>query len=106
MATLLLMQHAASASWMMQMCYAVCAICVYGDKSGGLMLELQYCKCNMYAVNVASVRSLVRDTRCLCKPVCKGCVLGNEQPMVNVAHCPCVYGLKPYAFVRVVCDYE
>jgi len=70
MATLLLMQHAASASWMLQMRYAVCAICVYGDKSGGLMLKLQYCKCNMCAVNVASVRSCVRD------PSCKGCVLG------------------------------
>ena len=55
-----------------------------------------------YAVSVAWEGSYVRDTRC----VCKGCVLGNEQPMVNVAHFACVYGLKPYAFVRVVCDYE
>ena len=59
-----------------------------------------------YAVNVACEGSYVRDIRCVCKPVCKGRVLGNEQPMVNVAHRPCVYGLKPYAFIRVVGNYE
>ena len=59
-----------------------------------------------YSVNVACEGSYVRDIRCVCKPVCKGRVLGNEQPMVNVAHRPCVYGLKPYAFIRVVGNYE
>ena len=61
MATLLHLRHAASASWMPIMCHADGAICVYGDKSGGLMLKLQYCECNMYAVNVASVPSCGRD---------------------------------------------
>ena len=50
MATLLHLRHAVGASWMLQLRYAVYAICVYGDKSGGLMLELQYCECNMCAL--------------------------------------------------------
>jgi len=59
-----------------------------------------------YAVNVACKGSCVRDIRCVCSPVCKGRVLGLEQPVVDVTHCTCVYGLKSYAFVRMVCDYE
>ena len=54
------------------------------------------CECSTgYAVNVASEGSYVRDIRC----VCKGLVLGTEQPVVVVAHLTCVYGLKSYAFV-------
>ena len=58
------------------------------------------------AVNVACEGSLVRDIRCVCKPVCKGRVLGLEQPMVDVTHCTCVYGLNPYAFIAMVGNYE
>lgn len=69
------------------------------------------CECNNavsascvsgYAVNVASKGSYVRDPRC----VYKGRVLGLEQPVVDVTHCTCVYGLKSCASFRVECDYE
>ena len=68
------------------------------------MIACVCCECNNAddascvsgnAVNVASVPSCVRDSRC----VCKGLVLRGEQPVVNVARLTCIYGLKPYSFV-------
>lgn len=79
------MRHADGASYM------------YGDEIRALMLKLQYCECNMYADNVASVLMCSRPNQTLL--MCKGLVLRGEQPVVNVAHLTCVYGLKTYAFV-------
>ena len=64
---------------------------MYGDEIRALMLKLQYCECNKDALMCSRPNQLLL--------MCKGLVLRGEQPVVNVAHLTCVYGLKTYAFV-------